>query len=160
MGRRSRSLAERIEQGANALADYAEGLSDTQWSHRVLPDGRTVGVIIHHVASVYPLEIQLAQTLAAGKPITGATWAGIAEMNAGHARDHATVGKAETLALLRLNSQVAAEAVRAIPDEDLDRAAPVSLNADAPLTAQFFIEDHALRHSFHHLAKIRAALAG
>jgi hypothetical protein len=52
----------------------------------------------------------------------------------------------------------AAAAVRAIPDEALDKAAPVSLNADAPLTCQFFIEDHALRHSFHHLAKIRAAV--
>ena len=31
-------------------------------------DGRTVGVIVHHVASVYPIEIQLAQTLAQGKP--------------------------------------------------------------------------------------------
>jgi hypothetical protein len=39
-----------------------------------------------------------------------------------------------------------------------DRAATVSLNADATLTAQFFIEDHALRHSFHHLASIQAAL--
>jgi hypothetical protein len=35
----------------------------------------------------------------------------------------------------------------------------VSLNADAPLTCQFFLEDHAVRHSYHHLAKIRAALA-
>jgi hypothetical protein len=26
---------------------------------------------VHHVASVYPLEMQLAQTLAAGKPVTG-----------------------------------------------------------------------------------------
>jgi hypothetical protein len=34
----------------------------------------------------------------------------------------------------------------------------VSLNADAPLTCQFFIEDHALRHSYHHLARIRATL--
>lgn len=159
MGRRANSLADRIEQGAGALAAYAESLSEAQWRRPVLPDGRTVGVIIHHVASVYPLEIQLAQTLAAGNPITGATWAGIAEMNAQHARNHRAVGKAETLALLRRNSQVAAAAVRALEDDDLDRAAPVSLNADAPLTAQFFIEDHALRHSFHHLAKIRAALA-
>jgi hypothetical protein len=160
MGRRADNLADRIEQGAGALASYAEGLSETQWRRPVLPDGRTVGVIIHHVASVYPLEIQLAETLAAGNAITGATWVGIAEMNAQHARDHGSVGKAETIALLRRNSQVAAAAVRALADEDLDRAAPVSLNADAPLTAQFFIEDHALRHSFHHLAKIRAALAG
>jgi hypothetical protein len=34
----------------------------------------------------------------------------------------------------------------------------VSLNADAPLTCQFFIEDHAMRHSYHHLAKIRGAI--
>ena len=30
--------------------------------------------------------------------------------------------------------------------------------ANAPLTTQFFIEDHALRHRFHHLANIEAAL--
>jgi hypothetical protein len=29
---------------------------------------------------------------------------------------------------------------------------------NAPLTCQFWLEDHAVRHSFHHLAKIRAAL--
>ena len=40
----------------------------------------------------------------------------------------------------------------------LDRAAPVSLNADAPLTCQFVLEDHAVRHSFHHLAKIKGAV--
>ena len=44
-------------------------------------------------------------------------------------------------------------------DEELDRAAPVSLNSDAPLTCQFILEDHAVRHSYHHLARIRAALA-
>ncbi|HVZ61717.1 MAG TPA: hypothetical protein VG892_13105 [Terriglobales bacterium] len=47
--------------------------------------------------------------------------------------------------------------MRGFSDEELDRAAPVSLNADAPLTAQFLIEDHAVRHSWHHLASIKAA---
>jgi len=37
---------------------------------------------------------------------------------------------------------------------------PVSLNADAPLTPQFLIEDHALRHRWRHLAKIKAVLQG
>lgn len=158
MGKRSDALAERIEQGAVALATYAEGLNEAQWRQVVPPDGRTVGVIVHHVASIYPLEIQLASTLAGGMPIAGVAWQGVAELNAGHAKENAAVGKRETLDLLRKNSKAAADAVRALPDDALDRAAPVSLNADAPLTAQFFIEDHALRHSFHHLAKIRAAL--
>ena len=46
----------------------------------------------------------------------------------------------------------------AFTDAELDQAAPFSLSFDAPVTAQFVIEDHALRHSWHHLARIRAAL--
>lgn len=160
MGSRASALADRIEQGAAALAAFAAGLSDAQWGKAVHPDGRTVGVIVHHVASVYPLEVQLAQTLAAGKPIEGVTWDAVAAMNAKHARDHAAVSKDTALALLRQNSKAAADAVRRMTDEELDGAAAVSLNGDAPLTAQFMIEDHALRHSFHHLGKIRAALGG
>ena len=66
--------------------------------------------------------------------------------------------KAATLELLRRNSVEAAAAVRAFTDEELDRAAPFSLSFGAPVTAQFVIEDHALRHSWHHLARIRTAL--
>jgi DinB superfamily len=158
MSKRAEALAQRIEQGAQTLAAYAQGLSDAQWRTTVPPDGRPVGVIIHHVASVYPIEIHLATEIASGKAISGVTWGAVAEMNAKHARDHAAVSKEDTIDLLRRNSQTAAEAVRAFTDEQLDRAAPVSLNGDAPLTAQFLIEDHALRHSWHHLAKIKGVL--
>lgn len=159
MGQRANALAERIEQGAAALAAFAEGLTDEQWRRTIQPDGRSAGVIVNHVASIYPLEIELAQTLASGKPIVGVTWAAVADVNAKHAAENANAGKRETVELLRRNSKAAADAVRAMSDAELDRAAPVSLNYDAPLTTQFFIEDHALRHSFHHLAKLRAALA-
>jgi hypothetical protein len=158
MGARAEALADRIELGARALASFAEGLTDAEWRAAVAPDGRPAGVIVHHVASMYPAEVELAKALASGQAITGLTWAAIAEMNAKHAHANAAVGKKETVELLRRNARAATEAVRALTDQELDRAAPVSLNADAPLTAQFFIEDHALRHSFHHLARIRAAL--
>jgi hypothetical protein len=82
----------------------------------------------------------------------------VAHLNAEHAQEHRAVGKPETLALLRRNSKAAADTVRAFSDEQLDAAALVSLNAEAPLTTQFLVEDHALRHSFHHLAQIRAAV--
>lgn len=159
MSIRSELLAKRIEQGAERLADYAQGLSDAQWVATVTPDGRRVGVIIHHVASVYPVEIHLAREIAAGRAVEGVTWAVVADMNAQHARDNASATRQDTIALLRANARVAAEAVRALSDGELDSAAPFSLNAGAPLTAQFVIEDHALRHSWHHLAKIKAALA-
>jgi len=79
-------------------------------------------------------------------------------MNAKHAREQVNASKTETLELLRNNSEAAAAAVRAFSDEELDRAAPFSLSFGAPVTAQFVIEDHALRHSWHHFARIRRAL--
>lgn len=121
-------------------------------------DGRSIGVVVHHVASSHPLEIDLARLLASGQPITQVTAEGIDKMNAKHARENYKVDKLETLELLQRNSKVAADSVRAFTNTELEKAATVSLNTDAPLTAQFFIQDHALRHSYHHLAKIRATL--
>jgi hypothetical protein len=156
--RRANALAERLEQGARALAALARSLSTEQWRARIPKDGRPVGVVVHHVASMYPLEIQLAQSLAAGEPITGVSWEDVHALNAGHAKQHHAVTKDASLELLERNSASAAAAIRSLGDEELDRAAAVSLNADAPLTCQFFLEDHAVRHSYHHFARIRAAL--
>ena len=114
--------------------------------------------MVHLVASLYSVEVDLARQIASGEPITGITWDEVAQINGKHSLDYQDIGKEETLRLLRDHSKLAADRVREFTDEELDNAAPVSLNADAPLTAQFFIEDHALRHSFHHLANIRAVL--
>jgi hypothetical protein len=158
MTKRTNALADRLEQGARALANLASSMTDAEWQTRVLKDGRKIGVVVHHVATVYPLEIQLAQTLAAGKPVTGVTMNDVSQMNTRHAVEHHAVTKEAALDLLRHNSAAAAAYIRALSDEDLDRAAPVSLNADAPLTCQFMLEEHAVRHSYHHLARIREAL--
>ena len=157
MSNRSNALADRLERGARALAEFASGLTDAEWTIRV-PGERRVGVIVHHVASVYPLEIQLAQTLAAEKPVENVTWDVIHALNARHAHENDAVTKEATLELLAQNSAAAAAAIRAFGDAELDRAAPVSLNEDAPLTCQFMLEDHAVRHSYHHLARIRGAV--
>lgn len=161
MGRRSNALADRIDQGAAELAAFAESLSDADWNKPgsvAGTDRRSVGVIVHHVANMYPIEIDVAKTIASGKAITDVTWDAVAGINAGHASAQASVTKAAALEFLRKNSREAAAAVRAFTDEQLDQAAPFSLAFGAPVTAQFVIEDHALRHAWHHLARIRAAL--
>jgi len=155
---RANALADRLEQGARALAALASVSTDAEWQTRLPGDGRKIGVVVHHVASMYPLEIQLAQVLAGGQSIVGVTPEKVNEINAAHARDNDTVTKEAALDLLRQNSAAAAAAIRALSDEELDRAAPVSLNSDAPLTCQFFLEDHAVRHSYHHFARIREVL--
>jgi uncharacterized damage-inducible protein DinB len=159
MTTRTEQLASRLEQGAQSLAEFVEQLSDAQWRKPLPGDGRSIGVVVHHVASMYPIEVDIARTVGSGKPIVGLTYEdAVKKMNAKHAADNAKAAKRDTLDLLRRNSAAAAAAVRAFSDPELDRAAPVSLNADAPLTAQFVLEDHAVRHSYHHLAKIRAAV--
>jgi hypothetical protein len=151
VGQRANALADRLEQGARALVTFASALTDAEWQTRVPKDGRKIGVVVHHVASVYPLEIQLARTVATGKPVTGVTMDVVNEMNAGHAKENDGITKEAALDLLRQNSAAAAAAIRALTDAELDRAATVSLYSDAPLTCQFVLEDHAVRHSYHHL---------
>ena len=152
------ALADRLEQGARALIAFAGSLTDSEWQSPLPKDGRKIGVIVHHVASVYPIEIQLAQGVAAGQAITGVASADIDTMNAKHAAEHSGVTREDTIDLLRRNSAAAAAAIRALTDEQLRQAAPVSLYEDAPLTSQFVLEDHAVRHSYHHLFLIRRAL--
>jgi len=157
MSKRSYELARRLELGALALEAFASSLTEFEWQSRVPGDGRKIGVVVHHVASMYPIEIQFVQTLAKGEAIEGVTPDVVNKINADHAKKFDGVTKEEAIELLKQNSAAAANAIRALSDEELDQAAPVSLNSNAPLTCQFFIEAHALGHSYHHLARIRAA---
>ena len=157
--RRAEALAERIEEGARGLIAFVEGLSEAEWNTPAsATDRRPVSAIVHHVAAVYPIEVDLARAVGSGKAMTEVTWEVVAELNAKNARENAGISKPLALELLRQNSKAAAAAVRELTDEQLDTAAPFGLSYNAPVTAQFVIEDHALRHSWHHLAKIRKTL--
>lgn len=158
MSKRSYELARRLELGAVALEAFASSLTEFEWQSRVPGDGRKIGVVVHHVASVYPIEIELAQTVAKGEAVEGLTMDVINKMNAEHAKKFDGVTKEQAIELLKKNSTEAAAAIRALSDEELDQSVPVSLYANAILTCQFVLEDHAVRHSYHHLGRIRAAL--
>jgi hypothetical protein len=158
MSNRSEVLATRLEQGVRELTALARSLDDEQWKTKIPHDGRTVGVVVHHVGTMYPIEIELAQKLGAGQAVEGVTWDAVHQLNANHARENAACTKEEAIALVEKNSAAAAAAVRALSDEQLDRAAGLSLNSDGPRTCQFMLEDHAVGHAWHHLLKIRRAL--
>ena len=105
-----------------------------------------------------PIEIDLARAVTSGNAVTDVTWDVVAQLNAKHAEEQEEITKEAALELLRKNSSTAAAAVRTFTDEELDAAAPFALSYGAPVTAQFVIEDHAVRHSWHHLARIRKTL--
>ena len=158
MSQRTSAMAKTLEEGARALAAFANSLTDEEWHMRPLPhDSRKVGVIVHHVAIVYPLEVEFARSVAK-RAASGITARDINDMNAAHAQHSDAVTKEETLRLLAVNSVSAADSIRSFSDEELDSAAPVPLYGNAVLTCQFILEDHAVRHSYHHLARLQAAL--
>src|SRR5215212_730934 len=120
MSQRIEALATTLEEGARALAGFAETLTEEEWQTPLPHDGRKVGVVVHHVAVVYPVEILFARSVAAGKP-EGITPDDVNNMNAGHAKQYAAATKQGTLNLLATNSADAAAAIRSLTDDDLDR---------------------------------------
>ena len=158
MTRRTEALAARLEQGVHQLTDLTRTLTDEQWQTRLPVDGRKVGVVVHHVGTMYPIEIELALKLAAGQAVEGVTWQKVHSMNAVHAGEYDGVTKGEALALIMRNSMAAAAAIRALTDEELDMVAPLSLDNDGPRSCQYMLEGHAVGHAWHHLAGIRKAL--
>ncbi|MEZ4681007.1 MAG: hypothetical protein R2932_43025 [Caldilineaceae bacterium] len=131
-------------------------MTPQQWATPVPGEARSVGILVHHVANMYPLEMQLAQTIAEGQAIAGVTWDAVAELNANHAHEHADPDHMETLTLLRQNSMAAAAATRTMTDDQLDIAVSNSLYGDAPMTLQLWLEDHPISHSYKHLTAIKA----
>ena len=71
MSKRAETLATRLEQGAIQLTTYAESLTPQQWAAPVAQEGRSIGVLVHHVANMYPVEIGVAQTIANGQAVAG-----------------------------------------------------------------------------------------
>jgi hypothetical protein len=86
------------------------------WLEPVSGTDRPVGVIVHHVASMYPIEIDVARAIASGKAVTDVTWKVVAELNGKHAQENAEVTKAAAVEPLRRNSRKAAAAVRAFKE--------------------------------------------
>lgn len=158
MPTRAEQLATRIEEGAAALAAFAEGLTDLQWRSAVPSDGRTMGVLVHHVASTYPIDGDIIRMALLGDPIRDVTWERLGEINAAHAKINTAPDRDATIALLRRNAKECAQAVRLLTGEELSRAVPFSLAYGATMTVQFIIEDHPLRHPWHHMARMRSTI--
>jgi len=158
MSKRAEALAERIAEGHRELMATIEGLSETAWRVYCPNEERSVGVVVHHLASMLPAELDMIRAVASGQPIVGVTPKMVDQMNAQHGKAHADCTIEETLDLLRRNSALVVDGIRELTDAQLDQAAPVSLHWSAPLTAQYLIEEHPLSHIYRHLASIRAAL--
>ncbi len=71
------------------MTAFAEELSEAEWRRPLsATDSRSIGVIVDHVASMYPIEIDVARAVASGKTVMDVTWDLVAEINARHASEN------------------------------------------------------------------------
>jgi hypothetical protein len=157
MSERARALVEQVEQANDDAIAAVEGCSDEQWRRHIESENRWVGVVMHHVASAHPVIAEWVTAAARGQDVSVARgW--FDQVNAQHAREQAHCTKAETLALLQRNGEVAARAVRALDDSQLDSSAAI-ITGRPPLTAQQVTERILIGHVRGHLATIQTAIS-
>ena len=159
---RSALLAEQYEAAHDEFVRLVESLNEEQWhlTGKNYPqridnedEGRQVGVIARHVATNGDWIVQRIQTMLAGGPLAPVN---MREINAEEARTHAGVTKDEVLRLLRASKSRIADAVRAIPDNQLDiqRETPAG-----PMSAAQRVERVLIGHMNQHNGSIEAAIA-
>jgi DinB superfamily len=158
MATRAEVLATRIDQGARDLIAAVQDLSDEQWQTPCGDEQRSIGVLVHHVGTMYPIEADVAKTLADNGAAPGVDWSVVHGINSDHATANATPDKKQSIDLVLDNVRKVVETVRGMTDEQLDRLAPNALAWNAPMTVQNFIENHPVAHPYIHLESIRAAL--
>jgi hypothetical protein len=163
---RAEALASDLETAYAAFADYAEGLSPEQWrtiavNHPEIRAGedekRPVGVVAHHLGETVPMFVERAFMLAHGDPVEPFRPPEMDAANRRHAAVNPAPDQAETLAMLRDNVQRAAELIRSLSDEELERPGQGPLSG---WTAEQMIRRVVIGHVSMHEGSIRASVGG
>jgi hypothetical protein len=139
------------------LVQLVRGCSEEQWHTECNDegDGRSVGVIAHHVAHGHLDTIEWIETALRGRPIE-ITLAVQAELNARHAETYHDVEREVTAALLEDNGCRLAERVERLTDDELARTG-YHVGADREMTVEAFAQ-LGQRHVSVHMGTIKKAL--
>ncbi len=155
---RAQQLADRFRKANEELISFSTGLSRAQWRMLCPREGRTVGVVLYHIAEGHALTTEVARTVALGLPLPQGLVQNkedVDRKNALQALQHAECTAAETVELLRRNGSAAARFVRGLTDEQLENTGSVWGGEGS--VAQL-IEYVLIRHLEGHFATLRACI--
>jgi hypothetical protein len=156
LGTRSEELAEKVEQANSDLLATAEKTSDEQWTAKCADGEWTQGFAAWHAGNSIGFVSGMVQDLASGAPFTPTTMAAIDQNNAEANRDHANCTKAEAIDAIKQNAPAAAQLVRSLSDEQLDRKATL-LEGMPEFSVQQVIEMLLIGHPQGHTQSITNA---
>ena len=160
MSTRATDLADRLEAANLAVVEAVENSSEADWKRVTSSEGWSVGVTARHVAISHVPIMGLVELVATGGEVPPITMDMFHAGNAQHAQEHANCTRQEVLEILRRDGKAAADKLRGLSDEQLDRKASMAFAGGAEMSAQQIVEGILLGHPAQHLESINAAKAG
>jgi hypothetical protein len=157
MGAKAEALAKQFEAKAQEATAVLEKLSDSDWKKVTDAEKWSVGITAHHVAGSHEPIANIIKTVAGGQSIPNFTMDMLHEMNAKHAKDFASVSKADTIALHKKGAATAAGVVRELSDEQLGKSGTVLTGAPA-MTAEQVVVNILINHIDDHFGSIRKTI--
>lgn len=160
MATKGADLATRFEAANADFIRKIEGLSPEQWSKLCVETGWPVGVTAHHVAEDHGVLAQLVGGVASGAAVPGITSEMLEAMNAEHAQRAANVTRDETIQLARTNGVQAAQVLRSLTDEQLQKTLEMPTPAGPqPMSAESIAANVLIGHINMHLPMIEKAVS-
>ena len=151
-------LLAQIDEATAATTAVIENCSEVDWGTAVAEEERPVGVVLHHIANVYPIVADMACQLARGEELPLITYEDVHALNHQHAEAQANVDKAATLAFLNESTAEAKAKLGALSDADLQTSAPLPLIGGQEITTQQMVQWFLINHAHNHIEAIQKTL--
>src|SRR5687767_4700803 len=126
MSTRAADLATKLEEANAAVIDAVENSSEADWQSVTTSEGWSVGVTARHIAISHMPIMGLVELVATGGEVPPITMDMFHAGNAQHAQEHASCTREEVLEILRRDGQAAADKLRGLSDEQLERKASMA----------------------------------
>jgi hypothetical protein len=122
--RRAEALAAAFRAESEALIALVTGMDEHDWTADCPQEGRSVGVVVGHIAEGHLIIGEIVRAIAAGRPLPVQAYRTVeqgAAVNARQARRLARRTREDTLRTLRANTERMAHFIERLGDEDLGR---------------------------------------
>jgi hypothetical protein len=153
---RAQALAEQFEQVNAAAIAAVEAADDATWRRTCRDEDWPVGFAAWHIGDGHATIMGLVGAVASSQPLPPVTAAMLDARNAENLARHGGCSRQEALRMLRQHGTAAADAIRRLSDEQLERTATLDLFGGATMSVQQLIEQVVIGHAQHHLASMRA----
>jgi hypothetical protein len=156
--RRAQALAATFRAENEALIALVTAMDERDWTADCPAEGRSVGVVVGHIAEGHLIIGEIVRAIAAGRPLPVQAYRTVeqgATVNARQARRLATRTRDDSLHTLRANTERMARFIERLSDEDLRR----EIVGCSGLTLADEIERGLIGHLTVHARAVRLALA-